>query len=77
MKDDGPGMSPELASKIFAPFFTTKQAGHGTGLGLAQAREFANNTGGDVRVDTAPGAGTTMNLYLRVLGRISVADQAG
>lgn len=77
VKDDGPGMSPELASKIFAPFFTTKQAGHGTGLGLAQAREFANNTGGDVRVDTAPGAGTTMNLYLRVLGRISVADQAG
>lgn len=77
VRDDGPGMSQELASKVFDPFFTTKQAGQGTGLGLAQAREFANNTGGDVRVETAPGAGTTMNLYLRVLGRINAADRAG
>ncbi|WP_073266190.1 sensor histidine kinase [Phytopseudomonas punonensis] len=76
VKDDGPGMSAELATKVFDPFFTTKQAGKGTGLGLAQAREFANHTGGDVRVETAPGVGTTMRLYLRVLGRISVVDRA-
>lgn len=77
VQDDGPGMSAELAAKIFDPFFTTKQAGKGTGLGLAQAREFANHTGGDVRVRTAPGVGTTMRLYLRILGRISVVDRAG
>lgn len=77
VRDTGPGMSEELASKVFDPFFTTKQAGQGTGLGLAQARDFANDTGGDVRVETAPGAGTTMNLYLRVLGRISAVGRAG
>lgn len=75
--DDGPGMSAELASRVCDPFFTTKQAGHGTGLGLAQAREFAHHTGGEVRIETAPGAGTTMQLYLRVLGRISAVDRAG
>ena len=67
VRDDGPGMSAELAAKIFDPFFTTKQAGKGTGLGLAQAREFANHTGGDVRVQTAPGVGTTMRLYLSLI----------
>ncbi len=77
VQDDGPGMSAELAAKVFDPFFTTKQAGKGTGLGLAQAREFANTTGGDVRVLTTPGAGTTMQLYLRILGRISGVDRAG
>ncbi|MBV7563907.1 sensor histidine kinase [Pseudomonas sp. sia0905] len=77
VQDDGPGMSAELAARVFDPFFTTKQAGKGTGLGLAQAREFANTTGGDVRVLTAPGTGTTMQLYLRILGRISGVDRAG
>lgn len=79
VQDDGPGMSAELAARVFDPFFTTKQAGKGTGLGLglAQAREFANTTGGDVRVLTAPGAGTNMQLYLRILGRISGVDRAG
>lgn len=77
VRDDGPGMPAELVAKIFNPFFTTKRVGQGTGLGLAQAREFANHTGGDIRVQTAPGAGTTMRLYLRILGRISGVDRAG
>ena len=68
--DNGPGMSDELAAKVFDPFFTTKQAGKGTGLGLAQVMEFAQRAGGTVKVQTAPDAGTTMNLYLRALGRI-------
>jgi C4-dicarboxylate-specific signal transduction histidine kinase len=68
--DNGPGMTAELAAQVFEPFFTTKGSGAGTGLGLAQVQEFAASAGGCVRVETAPGAGTVMNLYLRVLGRI-------
>jgi C4-dicarboxylate-specific signal transduction histidine kinase len=70
VRDDGPGMTAEVARQVFEPFFTTKPAGQGTGLGLAQVREFAVNAGGDVRIETAPGAGTAVHLYLRVLGRI-------
>jgi len=68
--DNGPGMPEALAAKVFEPFFTTKCAGKGTGLGLSQVLEFAQRAGGTVKVQTAPGAGTTMNLYLRALGRI-------
>lgn len=68
--DDGPGMAQELAAKVFEPFFTTKQAGRGTGLGLAQVLEFAQSAGGCARLTTAPGAGTCVTLYLRVLGHI-------
>ena len=63
-------MHEELAAQVFEPFFTTKCAGKGTGLGLSQVLEFAQRAGGTVKVQTAPGAGTTMNLYLRALGRI-------
>ncbi len=68
--DNGPGMPDELAKRIFEPFFTTKKTGLGTGLGLAQVQEFAVNAGGGVRVETSPGDGTCMKLYLRILGRI-------
>lgn len=74
--DNGPGMSAEVAGQVFEAFFTTKQAGQGTGLGLSQVREFARNAGGDARVQTAPGVGTTISLYLRVLGRIEAVDGA-
>ncbi len=68
--DDGPGMPADLAHKIFEPFFTTKERGKGTGLGLSQVREFAETAGGAVRLRTAPGAGTTVTLYLKALGHI-------
>jgi C4-dicarboxylate-specific signal transduction histidine kinase len=63
-------MPDDLASKVFEPFFTTKCAGKGTGLGLSQVLEFAQRAGGTVKVQTTLGVGTTMNLYLRALGRI-------
>ena len=73
--DTGPGIPVDLAAKIFEPFFTTKERGKGTGLGLSQVREFAENAGGTVRVNTAPDKGTTVSLYLKALGRIdSVID---
>ncbi|MGI4719514.1 MAG: PAS domain S-box protein [Janthinobacterium lividum] len=62
--DSGAGMPPEVAAKAFEPFFTTKEVGRGTGLGLSQVYGFARQSGGDVRIDTAPGQGTTVRIYL-------------
>ncbi len=57
-------MSPEIRERAFEPFFTTKQAGHGTGLGLAQVATFVKDAGGLCRLDSEPGAGTAVRLYL-------------
>jgi CheY-like chemotaxis protein len=62
--DTGTGMSPEVAAKAFDPFFTTKPIGQGTGLGLSMIYGFARQSGGTVLVDSRPGRGTTMRLYL-------------
>jgi two-component system NtrC family sensor kinase len=62
--DQGEGMDPMTATLAFEPFFTTKEVGKGTGLGLSQVYGFAKQAGGDVRIVTAPGAGTTVELLL-------------
>jgi CheY-like chemotaxis protein len=62
--DTGTGMSPEVADKVFEPFFTTKTAGQGTGLGLSQVYGFMKQSGGHVAIDSKPGEGTTIKLYL-------------
>ncbi|MFV3126374.1 PAS domain S-box protein [Niveispirillum sp. KHB5.9] len=62
--DNGSGMAPEVASRIFEPFFTTKSVGKGTGLGLAQVYGFCEQSGGTVTVDSAPGAGSRISLWL-------------
>ena len=62
--DSGSGMAPEVAAKAFEPFFTTKPVGKGSGLGLAQVYGFAQQSGGGVAIDTAPGRGTTVRVYL-------------
>lgn len=64
VSDDGTGMPPEVAERIFDPFFTTKPLGSGTGLGLSMIYGFAQQSGGNVEVDTSPGAGTTMRILL-------------
>lgn len=58
VRDTGPGMSAEVVAKLFEPFFTTKGAEEGTGLGLSICRDIVNRHGGEIRVESAPGAGS-------------------
>ena len=62
--DTGSGMTSEVASRAFDPFFTTKRDGKGTGLGLSMVYGFVQQSGGHVRIDSQPGQGTSVRLYL-------------
>jgi CheY-like chemotaxis protein len=62
--DTGEGMSGEVQSRAFEPFFTTKDVGKGSGLGLSQVYGFVTQSGGHVSIDSRPGEGTTVTLYL-------------
>ena len=62
--DTGTGMDEATRARAFEPFFTTKPIGHGTGLGLSQLYGFVHQSGGLVRLDSAPGRGTTVRLHL-------------
>ncbi len=66
--DTGAGMTPEVLARVTEPFFTTKPQGKGTGLGLAMARGFAEQSGGGLHLDSAPGRGTTVKLWLPLAG---------
>lgn len=62
--DTGVGMPPEVVERVFEPFFTTKPVGQGTGLGLSMVYGFVQQSGGLVRIDSAPGRGTIISLHL-------------
>ena len=64
VSDTGTGMSPEVIAKAFDPFFTTKPLGQGTGLGLSMIYGFAKQSGGQVRIHSSVGEGTTVSIYL-------------
>jgi PAS domain S-box-containing protein len=66
VKDDGPGIAPELHDQVFAPFFTTKPEGEGTGLGLYICQNIVREHGGFIKLESRPGEGTLFRICLPV-----------
>jgi len=64
VRDTGEGLPADATAHVFAPFFTTKAAGRGTGLGLALVREAVESHGGWIECDSAPGHGATFTVFL-------------
>jgi signal transduction histidine kinase len=71
--DTGTGIPDDILDKVFEPFFTTKEVGKGSGLGLPQVLGVAKQLGGGVRIQTRPGAGTTVNVLFTPCSRGSRA----
>ncbi len=66
LRDEGPGIPREVIDKVFDPFFTTKEVGAGKGLGLTSCRDIVLNHGGDIRIISEPGQGTTVSFWIPV-----------
>jgi len=66
--DDGCGMTPEVLERVFDPFFTTKEVGEGTGLGLAISYQIVRGHGGEIRIESNPGRGTRVHVFLPIDG---------
>jgi PAS domain S-box-containing protein len=64
ISDTGCGMSREVLDKVFDPFYTTKEPGKGTGLGMSMVYGFVKQSGGEIRIDSSPGMGTTITIDL-------------
>jgi CheY-like chemotaxis protein len=78
VKDSGVGIAPEELPRIFEPFYTTKEAGHGTGLGLATVDGIVSQSGGHIEVESAPERGTTVRvLFPLTVEPIPSAPAAG
>ncbi|TGD99304.1 hybrid sensor histidine kinase/response regulator [Methylobacterium nonmethylotrophicum] len=75
MQDTGTGMPPEILARVLEPFFTTKDEGRGTGLGLAMVYGFARQSGGTVRIASEPGRGTTVRLLFPATDQAVTAER--
>jgi signal transduction histidine kinase len=68
VEDEGGGIPADVVARVFEPFFTTKPPGQGTGLGLAIARDIVRDHGGDIAIESRPGEGTTVTVWLPAAG---------
>jgi PAS domain S-box-containing protein len=75
VSDSGTGMTDEVLARAVEPFFTTKEVGKGSGLGLAQVYGFAKQSGGGIRIDTRLGEGTSVSVYLPRAREAAAADR--
>lgn len=76
VSDTGTGMPPDVAARVFEPFYTTKPQGQGTGLGLSTVYGFVEQSGGELRLETSPGKGTRFDLAFPSRRDLSVAVAA-
>ena len=76
VRDEGSGMSPDVAARAFEPFFTTKAREHGTGLGLATAHGIVTDSGGEITIDSEPGRGTAIRFTLPGAAGVPVTPPA-
>jgi signal transduction histidine kinase len=74
--DTGAGMPPKVLARAMEPFFTTKRIGQGTGLGLSQVYGIVTQSGGDVRIESSPGHGTTVRILLPEARRAARPDSS-
>lgn len=74
VSDTGPGMAPEVAARAFEPFFTTREVGQGSGLGLSQVYGFARQSGGTAEIERPEGGGAAVSLLLPALPAQVVAE---
>ncbi len=72
VKDVGSGIPPQVLAKVFDPFFTTKDVGKGKGLGLTSCRDIVRGHGGDIKIESEPGQGTTVTFWLPLKARGTV-----
>jgi two-component system NtrC family sensor kinase len=78
IRDDGSGIAPDILPHIFEPFLTTKEHGHGVGLGLAISRGIVERHNGRIEVESEPGRGTTFTIALPIdSGAVSLVAAAG
>jgi signal transduction histidine kinase len=75
VRDTGVGMDAETASRVFEPFFSTKTRSGGRGVGLSAAYGLVHQAGGEILVQSAPGAGATFEVYLPAVAPADIPPQ--